>query len=182
MLTCDAVISETLFLLKREGHNTDDLFALVHAGFLRSEFEFHAEYRHLRDLMRRYRSRPMAFADACLVRMAELRPEAELSPPRSRWFRGRVRRKNRGILLRRGRERGEEAPEGPSRVGALQSISGARPRESVDGGLAALLEPVPDRAVLREPAEELSGDTTAATAEGRQCSDAVRPALVPQFN
>ena len=76
VLTCDAVISETLFLLKREGHNTDDLFALVHAGFLRSEFEFHAEYRHLRDLMRRYRSRPMAFADACLVRMAELRPDA----------------------------------------------------------------------------------------------------------
>ncbi|MGH6610677.1 MAG: type II toxin-antitoxin system VapC family toxin, partial [Burkholderiaceae bacterium] len=76
VLTCDAVISEALFLLKREGHNVDDLFALVNAGFLRSEFDFHAEYRHVRDLMRRYRSRPMAFADACLVRMAEMRPEA----------------------------------------------------------------------------------------------------------
>jgi uncharacterized protein len=75
-ITCDAVISEALFLLKREGYDTDLLFALVEAGFLRSEFDFHAECRHVRSLMRRYRERPMAFADACLVRMAELRPEA----------------------------------------------------------------------------------------------------------
>jgi predicted nucleic acid-binding protein len=75
VLTCDAVISEALFLLKREAYDTDDLFALVEVGFLRSEFDFHAEYRHVRDLMRRYRSRPMAFADACLVR-AELNPDA----------------------------------------------------------------------------------------------------------
>lgn len=76
VLTCDAVISEALSLLKREGHDTDLLFGLVEAGFLRSEFDFHAEYRSVRALMRRYRDRPMAFADACLVRMAELRPEA----------------------------------------------------------------------------------------------------------
>lgn len=76
VLTCEAVISETLFLLKRGGHKTDGLFAFVETGFLRSEFDFHAQYRHVRDLMRRYRDRPMAFADACLVRMAELRPEA----------------------------------------------------------------------------------------------------------
>lgn len=76
VLTCDAVISETLFLLKRGGHDVGGLFAFVEAGFLRSDFDFHAEYRHVRDLMRRYKDRPMAFADACLVRMAELRPEA----------------------------------------------------------------------------------------------------------
>jgi len=78
VLTCDAVISEALFLLKRGGHETDGLFAFVETGFLRSEFDFHAQYRRVRDLMRRYRDRPMAFADACLVRMAELRPEASL--------------------------------------------------------------------------------------------------------
>lgn len=76
VLTCDAVISETLFLLKRSGHDVGGLFAFVEVGFLRSDFDFHAQYRHVRDLMRRYRDRPMAFADACLVRMAELRPEA----------------------------------------------------------------------------------------------------------
>ncbi|HWM28281.1 MAG TPA: PIN domain-containing protein [Woeseiaceae bacterium] len=78
VLTCEAVISEALFLLKRAGHPTDGLFALVDRGFLRSDFDFHEEYRHVRDLMRRYRDRPMAFADACLVRMAERRPEASI--------------------------------------------------------------------------------------------------------
>jgi predicted nucleic acid-binding protein len=76
VLTCDAVISEALFLIKRGGHRTDVLFELVDAGFLHSEFDFHAQYRHVRDLMQRYRDRPMAFADACLVRMAELHPAA----------------------------------------------------------------------------------------------------------
>jgi predicted nucleic acid-binding protein len=78
VLTCDAVISEALFLLKRAGHDTASLFSLVDVGFLRSDFAFHSEYRHVRDLMQRYRERPMAFADACLVRMAELRPEASI--------------------------------------------------------------------------------------------------------
>lgn len=78
VLSCEAVISEALFLLKRGGHKIDGLFALVESGFLRSDFDFRGEYRHVRDLMRRYRDRPMAFADACLVRMAELRPEASI--------------------------------------------------------------------------------------------------------
>jgi uncharacterized protein len=72
VLTCQAVISESLFLLKRDGHDADDLFGLVEAGFLRVEFDFPAEYHHVCALMRRYRDRPMSYADACLVRMAEL--------------------------------------------------------------------------------------------------------------
>lgn len=76
VLTCEAVISEALYLLKREGHGADSLFALVEVGFLRSEFDFHAEYRHVSTMMRRYAQRAMSFADACLVRMAELRPDA----------------------------------------------------------------------------------------------------------
>jgi uncharacterized protein len=76
VLTCDAVISEALFLLKRDGHDADGLFALVDAGFLRSDFDFHGEYRPVRDLLRRYRERPMSFADACLVRLAELHADA----------------------------------------------------------------------------------------------------------
>lgn len=71
VLTCDAVITESLFLLKRVGHDTDPLFALIESGFLRSDFDLHAEYRAVRDLMRRYRDMPMSFADACLVRMSE---------------------------------------------------------------------------------------------------------------
>jgi uncharacterized protein len=76
VLTCEAVVSEALFLLKRGGHASDSLFAFVERGFLRCEFDFHAQCRYVRDLMRRYRDRPMAFADACLVRMAELHSDA----------------------------------------------------------------------------------------------------------
>ena len=75
VLTCEAVISEALFLLKREGYDGDDLFALVEVGFLRTDFEFHAEQSRIRELMKRYRTTPMSFADACLVRMAELHPD-----------------------------------------------------------------------------------------------------------
>lgn len=78
VLTCDAVVSEALFLLKRARLKVDGLFGFVESGFLRSEFDLHAEYRHVRDLMKRYGDRPMSFADACLVRMAELRPEASI--------------------------------------------------------------------------------------------------------
>ena len=78
VLTCEAVISEALFLLKRDGHGTDDLFGLVETGFLRVSFDFHGEYRQVRELMRRYRDRPMSFADASLVRMAELQPDASV--------------------------------------------------------------------------------------------------------
>jgi len=76
VLTCEAVISEALFLLKREGHNFNDLFALVETGFLRTDFDFQAEHRTIRDLMHRYRQRPMSFADACLIRIAELLPDS----------------------------------------------------------------------------------------------------------
>jgi predicted nucleic acid-binding protein len=75
VLTCEAVISEALYLLKREAHDCDDLFALVEVGFLRMDFNFQAEQAHIRELMRRYRTRPISFADACLVRMAELHPD-----------------------------------------------------------------------------------------------------------
>lgn len=71
VFTCDAVLSEAMFLLGREGHNCDDLFALAETGFLRSDFRFTTEHAAIRKLMRRYASLPMSFADACLVRMAE---------------------------------------------------------------------------------------------------------------
>lgn len=76
VLTCDAVISEALFLLKRAGHDTDGLFAMAEVGFLQSRFDFNRERKGVRELMRRYAKLPMAFADACLVRMAELHPGA----------------------------------------------------------------------------------------------------------
>ena len=72
VLTCDAVITEALFLLKRAGHDTHKFFGLIEVGFLRCEFDLHREYRAVRELMRHYCDVPMSFADACLVRMSEI--------------------------------------------------------------------------------------------------------------
>ena len=76
--TCEGVVSEALFLLKRDGRETDDLFSLVEVGFLRVDLNFHEQYVRVRELMRRYRDRPMSYADACLVRMAKLHPHAAI--------------------------------------------------------------------------------------------------------
>ncbi len=72
LLTCEAVLTEAAFLLKREGADTDGLFALLERGVVRVALEISEEHPDLRVLMRRYRDRPMSLADACLVRLSEL--------------------------------------------------------------------------------------------------------------
>ncbi|HEY2574400.1 MAG TPA: PIN domain-containing protein [Verrucomicrobiaceae bacterium] len=72
MLTCEPVLTEAAFLLKREGADTDPLFALLERGVIRVALRIDEEQADLRTLMRRYRDRPMSLADACLVRLAEL--------------------------------------------------------------------------------------------------------------
>lgn len=74
LLTCEPVLTEAAFLLKREGVETDVLFALLERGVLRIGLEIEDQIADLRTLMRRYRDRPMSLADACLVRLAELHP------------------------------------------------------------------------------------------------------------
>lgn len=76
LVTCEPVLTEAAFLLKREGRETDPLFALLERGVLRVGLEIEDQLADLRTLMRRYRDRPMSLADACLVRLAELHPGA----------------------------------------------------------------------------------------------------------
>jgi len=74
LLTCEPVLTEAAFLLKREGHEADPLFELLERGVLRVGLEVKEQLADLRALMRRYQNRPMSLADACLVRLAELHP------------------------------------------------------------------------------------------------------------
>lgn len=74
LLTCEPVLTEAAFLLKREGCEADPLFVLLERGVLRVALEVEDQLADLRALMRRYRDRPMSLADACLVRLAELHP------------------------------------------------------------------------------------------------------------
>jgi len=78
LLTCEPVLTEAAFLLKREGSDTDPLFALLERGVIRVALAVQEEQADLRALMRRYRNRPMSLADACLVRLSEIHTTAEV--------------------------------------------------------------------------------------------------------
>ena len=78
LLTCEPVLTEAAFLLKREGRESDALFELLERGVIRIALAVQEEQADLRALMRRYRNRPMSLADACLVRLSEILTSAEL--------------------------------------------------------------------------------------------------------
>ena len=78
LLTCEPVLTEAAFLLKREGRDTDSLWALLERGAIRVALSMQEHQSDLRALMQRYRNRPMSLADACLVRMSEIHPSAEV--------------------------------------------------------------------------------------------------------
>lgn len=78
LLTCEAVIAEALFLLRRGGIAPDGLLDLVRRGLLVPKFDLVKEIAAIQQLMKTYRNIPMSLADACLVRMAEDFPESKV--------------------------------------------------------------------------------------------------------
>lgn len=78
LLTCEPVLTEATFLLQRERRGADPLLALLDRGVIRVALDVQGELADIRPLMLRYRNRPMSLADACLVRLSELHPAAEI--------------------------------------------------------------------------------------------------------
>lgn len=80
LLACEAVLSEASFLLRRAGADASLPAALVERGVLNvaKGCVSSEDARAVGRLMRRYSSVPMAFADACLVRIVETTPHASI--------------------------------------------------------------------------------------------------------
>jgi uncharacterized protein len=78
LLTSEPVLTEASYLLRREGCDADEMFALAEAGMLRVGLHFEREQASLRELMARYRNVPMSLADATLVRLAELNDHSKV--------------------------------------------------------------------------------------------------------
>lgn len=78
LLTCESVISEACFLLRRDVRGPDAVFELLARGLVRIDFVLPPEADDVRRVMKRYADVPMSLADACLVRMSELRPGARV--------------------------------------------------------------------------------------------------------
>ena len=80
LLTCEAVLSEASFLLRRAGADPSLPARLVRRGVLEVAglFESDGDADALARLMRRYADVPMSFADACLVRIVERTPHGSV--------------------------------------------------------------------------------------------------------
>ena len=78
LLTCEAVLSETCFLLRKLDSGTDAVFCLLERGLITVRFRLDEEVQAVRKLMARYGRIPMSLADACLVRMAEQNSDSVL--------------------------------------------------------------------------------------------------------
>ncbi|MEY3395656.1 MAG: hypothetical protein RL346_1892 [Verrucomicrobiota bacterium] len=78
LLTCEAVIAESLFLLRRGGIQPDGLLHLIERGLVVPDFRLSDEITNIRQLTKTYRNIPMSLADACLVRMSELHENAQV--------------------------------------------------------------------------------------------------------
>jgi len=71
LITCEAVIAESCFLLQRIRFGNEKFFELLETGLILISFHLESEISKIRRLMNRYSDVPMSFADACLVRMSE---------------------------------------------------------------------------------------------------------------
>ncbi len=71
LLTCEAVLSETAFLVRSHPRGPSSVLELVSRGLVAVRLDLQAEVAAVQKLMERYKGVPMSLADACLVRMSE---------------------------------------------------------------------------------------------------------------
>jgi len=78
LLSCEAVLAETWHLLGDSGPSRAALAQLHTSGIIRVAFDFETEAPEVWRLLEKYADVPMDYADACMVRMAELHPRAQV--------------------------------------------------------------------------------------------------------
>jgi len=71
-LTCEAVISESCFLLRNIYDGEKTVLSYVKKGILQIDFSLSNEIAAIENLVSKYKDVPMSLADARLVRMSEL--------------------------------------------------------------------------------------------------------------
>jgi len=74
LLTCEAVISEAIFLAGRYGDGSRQIVRLLACGGVRIGFSMEQETDDVCRLLLKYADVPMSLADACLVRLSEKHP------------------------------------------------------------------------------------------------------------
>ena len=96
LLTCEAVLSESIFLLRSDGVSIEPLLELFERDLVMINFDVSAHQPDIWELIRKYDDQPMSLADACLVRMAELNNNCQIFTTDKDFL--VYRRKGRGVI------------------------------------------------------------------------------------
>jgi predicted nucleic acid-binding protein len=78
LLTCEAVLSEAFFLLRKHSAATEALIELVNRQVIAIPFHLNEEFWRVARLLQRYSDIQVSLADACLVRMTEVYSDSRL--------------------------------------------------------------------------------------------------------
>jgi uncharacterized protein len=71
LVTCEAVINESCYLLSDIGGAPEAVLANVEEGLFEIRFQLSRAVTSVKALMQKYRNLPIDFADACLIHMAD---------------------------------------------------------------------------------------------------------------
>jgi uncharacterized protein len=96
VVTCEAVISEACFLLSRISGGQGALLELLTNHVVAVDFQLSSELSAVQSLMQKFATVPMSLADACLVRMSELRTSSVILTLDSDF---RIYRRNRRQII-----------------------------------------------------------------------------------
>lgn len=72
MLSCEAVVAETCFLLKRSGFDPSLALQFIERGVVLLPFALQEQISSVSSLFKRYENVPASLADASLIRLAEI--------------------------------------------------------------------------------------------------------------
>jgi predicted nucleic acid-binding protein len=71
LVTCEAVITESCYLLRRRPQAVQAVLANVETGFFTIPFQLSRSAPQIQAILQKYRDTPADFADACLIQMAD---------------------------------------------------------------------------------------------------------------
>jgi uncharacterized protein len=71
LITCEAVIAESCYLLRKLAGASEAVVENVAAGIFQVPFQLSREAAGVKQVLRKYRDRQIDLADACLIRLAD---------------------------------------------------------------------------------------------------------------